>query len=497
MSRQNTLVLTGHDHQTLKAHLISGDGNEAAAILLCKPTSSDRRRLLVRKMILVPHNACSVRTPVRIVWSGDYIEKAIDHSEQDGLVVILIHSHPGGWLEFSEVDDESDRATMPALLEALGNEHGSAIMTPDGAIRARFYGPRMERTPVNLVTVAGDDIRYWWNDAVTDAELSPWPLPFTSGMGDQLERLRFAVIGVSGTGSLAAEQLARMGAKVILVDFDRVEHKNLNRIINTTLADAEANRLKVDMFAEAVESYRGPGVASPIAMTIASREAVLAVSQCDVIFSCVDTQEGRQIADLIASAFLIPLFDVGVVIPTRKVGDDGVAIADVCGRIDYVQPGGATLADRGVFTPEGLRAEWLRRVDPDAFKEELEAGYIKGLVEQAPSVISLNMRASSSAVMEYIASPGRCSAWPEPRRSTLEKRNSTATLRTTSRGVTTNRFWVYPPSADQGYTNDLAAGMGSSALGSVRTRQATSGDPRRRASIQDARARLGFDRGRW
>ena len=140
----------------------------------------------------------------------------------------------------------------------------------------------------------------------------------------------------------------------------------------------------------------------PIARTINSREAVLAVAHCDVIFSCVDTQEGRQIADLIAAAFLQPLFDVGVVIPTRKAGDS-VAVADVCGRIDYVQPGGATLGDRGVYTPEGLRVEYLRRVDPEAFRQEVDAGYIKGLVEQAPSVISLNMRASSSVVMEYIA----------------------------------------------------------------------------------------------
>ncbi|CAK7261717.1 MULTISPECIES: hypothetical protein [unclassified Shinella] len=149
--------------------------------------------------------------------------------------------------------------------------------------------------------------------------------------------------------------------------------------------------------------YRGPDVATAIAESIGSREAILAVSQCDVIFSCVDTHEARQIVDLIASAFLIPLFDVGVVIPTRKVGNDGVAIADVCGRIDYVQPGGSTLADRRVFTPESLRAEWLHKANPGAFKEEQEAGYIKGLTEQAPSVISLNMRASSAVVMELIA----------------------------------------------------------------------------------------------
>jgi hypothetical protein len=132
-----------------------------------------------------------------------------------------------------------------------------------------------------------------------------------------------------------------------VVDFDRVEMKNLNRILNTRRSDADARRLKVEAFADAVTGYRGEGVAVPVPASIATREAALAAAQCDVIFCCVDTLEARQIADLIAAAFLLPLFDVGVVIPVRKKGDS-FAIADVCGRVDYVQPGGSTLQDRGV-----------------------------------------------------------------------------------------------------------------------------------------------------
>jgi hypothetical protein len=143
-------------------------------------------------------------------------------------------------------------------------------------------------------------------------------------------------------------------------------------------------------------------VAEPVAAPILTRDAVLAASQCDMLFSCVDTLEARQIADLIAATFLIPLIDVGVTIPVRTVGG-GVAIADVCGRIDYVQPGKSTLCDRGVYSPESLRAEYLRKVAPDAHQQELEAGYIKGLIEEAPGVITLNMRAASASVNEFIA----------------------------------------------------------------------------------------------
>lgn len=79
------------------------------------------------------------------------------------------------------------------------------------------------------------------------------------------------------------------------------------------------------------------------------------------------------------------------------------AIGDVCGRIDYVQPGGATLGDRGVYGPESPRAEYLAKVAPDAHRQELEAGYIRGATEEAPSVITLNMRAAAACVNEFIA----------------------------------------------------------------------------------------------
>jgi hypothetical protein len=137
-------------------------------------------------------------------------------------------------------------------------------------------------------------------------------------------------------------------------------------------------------------------------MSLLTREAVVAASQCDLLFCCVDSLEARQIADLISTAFLLPLFDIGVVIPTRQA-EDGPAIGDVCGRIDYVQPGRSTLRDRGVYSPESLRAEYLRANAPDAHEQELQAGYIKGVVDEAPAVISLNMRAAAACVNEFIA----------------------------------------------------------------------------------------------
>lgn len=400
----STLAFAGVTHTKVRRHLYPGDGCEAAAILLCtKPKEELRSRLLVRDAILVPYADCTRREPDRITWPGSWLEAAIDASEEDDLALVLIHSHPGGLFAFSDVDDESDRQVIPGLFEALGPLHGSAIMTPNGAVRARLYAPDMRPHPVDLVSVAGDDLSFWWNDRASLTSAVVRPLAFTSGMTEELGRLTASIIGVSGTGSILAEQAARLGfGRIVMIDFDRVEPRNLNRVLNATMRDAESRTLKVEMFAAAIRSYRADDVPVPVAASVATREAVLAASVADILFCCVDTLEARQIADLISATFLIPLVDVGVVIPIRKAGA-GVAIADVCGRVDYVQPGGSSLQDRGVYSPESLRAEYLRQAAPKAHRQELEAGYIKGVIEEAPAVITLNMRAASAAMNEFIA----------------------------------------------------------------------------------------------
>ena len=398
MMPTTSLVFAGVTHAAVKYHLLPGDGKEAAAILVCSRSPGSRVRLLVRHVVLVPHEECSVREVDRISWPGKYIEDAIDLAETEGMTIILLHSHPGGWLGFSHVDDTSDLAVLPSLFEAFGERHGSAVMTPDGTVRARLYGRDLRNEPIDLVIVAGDDLAFWWDDGIVDGEPAKRPEAFTGGMTSELGRLSAGLIGVSGTGSVVGEAVVRLGfGKVRAVDHDIAEFKNLNRILNSTTEDAAEGRAKVQMFADSVARHRGPGVAEAYPLSIASREAVEAIGQCDVLFCCVDTQEARQIADLISAAFLIPLFDVGVVIPTRKDGG-GVRIADAC-----VQPGASTLFDRKVYSPEGLRAEYLRQVNPEAFERERAAGYIRGMLEEAPSVISLNMRAAAAAVNEFIA----------------------------------------------------------------------------------------------
>ena len=131
----SSLAFAGVTHAKVRRHLFPGDGCEAAAILLCsKPNEGMRPRLLVRDAILVPHADCVRREPDWITWPGAWIEVAIDAADKDDLALVLIHSHPGGLFAFSDADDASDRNVIPSLFQALGPQHGSAVMTPEGAV---------------------------------------------------------------------------------------------------------------------------------------------------------------------------------------------------------------------------------------------------------------------------------------------------------------------------------------------------------------------------
>lgn len=401
MMPATTLSLTQAAHRQLLAHLFQGDGKEAAAVLVCTRVPEPRVRLLVKDVVLVPNQVCRRRTENALTWPGAYIEAAVDLAEPAGLSIILLHSHPTGFPGFSPVDDESDAEVIPCLHAAVTADHGSAVMLPDGRILARMYSPNGQVKPVDLVSVAGDDLRYWWRNGITAP--ASRPMAFTTEMSRELGRLTACVIGVSGTGSVTAEQVCRLGfGRVIGIDHDHVEEKNLNRILNTTLADAKGAKTKVHVFSNRINHLRSAPFFSPVDADVMTRRAVLAASQADVIFCCVDKLRARMVADRLAAAFLLPLIDVGVAIPTRVI-PNGLAIAEVTGRVDFVFPGGSSLADRGVYTSASLQAEALAEADPAAHADQVKAGYIDGMPEQGPSVITLNMRASSACVMEFIA----------------------------------------------------------------------------------------------
>ena len=401
------LRMSGLQHRELRRHLYPGDDRESVSLALCgRRSAADQHVLLVHRLIHVPVDQCPVRTSTRITWNTDVLAGLISDADQKGLALLKIHSHPTGYGEFSSCDDQSDRELFESLFGWTDSDlcHGSAVMLPDGRMFGRVALPGGRFHRLDRIAVAGDDLQFWDTDRPGDgldveAMLRNRQV-FGKGTIRLLARLCVAVVGYSGTGSIVVEQLARLGVgRLIIIDPDHSELKNLNRILNARRQDAIDNRLKVDIALRAIE-VMGLGTAVEVfAKNLIDPDVVRVAAGADVVFGCTDSIEARHVLNRLSTYYDLPYFDVGI----RLDADGKGGIDQVCGSAHYVQPGGSSLLSRGVYTMQDVSAEALRRSDRSRYDALVAEKYIKGVQVDRPAVISVNSHIASLAVNDFLA----------------------------------------------------------------------------------------------
>jgi len=107
--------------------------------------------------------------------------------------------------------------------------------------------------------------------------------------------------------------------------------------------------------------------------------------------------------NVLATHYLLPYFDLGILLDAEQSGDERGRIKDILGSVHYLIPGRSSLLSRDVFTLADVSAEALRRRDPVAARQQEEDKYIKGIAVRRPAVISVNMFAASLAVNDFLA----------------------------------------------------------------------------------------------
>lgn len=406
-TRPVDLRIAGVHAEELRQHLYPGDGCEAVAFALCgRHRSADSDALLVQEVVIVPYSNCSIRTPDQINWRTEAIEKHLLRASQatPKLGIVKFHSHPTGYEEFSRTDDVSDRDLFPSIYGWVDDDgpHASVVMLPDGRMFGRSIDNENGFSPLRKILVVNHDIGVYVPGATS-------PIPahaerHAQVFGDRTTRLlgqiTVGVVGCSGTGSFVIEMLARLGVKkLVLVDPDCVEERNLNRIVGTTAADATSGRRKVEVLSEHVARI-GLGTSVEIVPdAVASVEAVRALAGCDVLFGCVDSHDGRRTLNRLASFYVLPYFDCGV----GLVADGAGSIDDVTAASHFVQPGRSTLLARRVISNERAKAEALARTDPERYRALHAEKYVGGVEINSPAVISVNALASSLVINEFLA----------------------------------------------------------------------------------------------
>jgi molybdopterin/thiamine biosynthesis adenylyltransferase len=208
----------------------------------------------------------------------------------------------------------------------------------------------------------------------------------------QLQALRVAIVGLGGTGSLVAQQLAHLGVgRFLLIDHDTIDESNLNRVVGAEALDV-ARTSKVDVAARMimrispsarVEAVKGNAVLQGLAAKIV---------ECDTVFSCADSHGSRFVLNQLAYQFFIPVFDVGVAI---AVGEG--SISHVFGRTQMLVPGLPCLTCFRTLDPEEIRRDLMSDV------ERRKDSYVMGDVEPQPAVVSINSTVSSLAITMFLS----------------------------------------------------------------------------------------------
>jgi molybdopterin/thiamine biosynthesis adenylyltransferase len=409
-----TLTIREEHYNELRSHLIKEDGFERPAILLCgrSATANDiwdggsEERFLSKMVIPVPESEIIVTSATEVQWDTGTFRKALKLAEKDNLAVCLVHNHPNGALSYSKVDDEYEPALIQSIFNRNGGDraHASIVITPDGDIFGRAWTKYKNPRPLSMIRVLGNRFRFHYPDkhkSINREIFDRQQLAFGTALNNDLSKLKVGIIGCGATGSATAHLLSRIGVgQLLLLDNDLVERSNLSRLHGPTASDADAGRAKT----EALRDYiTGAGIGTRVRTIknwVGSEESRDAIKTCDIIFGCTDDNAGRIFLNRFAPFYLIPVFDMGIVIEPSK--EEPTTILALQGRLTVIYPGNICLLCKEIVSPKLAAEENLKRSDPLGFERQKEEAYVIGGGNPSPAVITFTTEVATMSVNELL-----------------------------------------------------------------------------------------------
>jgi molybdopterin/thiamine biosynthesis adenylyltransferase len=393
----------------LRAYITQAE--EWAGYLLCGVVETPVRLALVgREWCPIPARYRIRRTGHGMTWHPDFDVEMLNRAQRDRLGCVVIHHHGGQSPRLSGTDQTTCDSLLPFLSrEAPARPHAFVVMG-DHTAAGQVYRAGDHIADLSSTSIVGSALDLWPPRA---EEPEPDPDPrhdrLVRGFGRKalarLRATRIGVVGNGGGGSHVIQQLGYLGVGTfVLVDGDRVELTNLNRLIGAvpqrthrSLLDlflrrhrGDVGRPKVDVMERMVRQVSEAAVVTTIFEHFPSPATIQALRECDVIIACVDRLQVRDDLNRLCKRYLIPLVDIGLEI---SPGDNAaMTVAAISGRVTKVQPDGPCLRCQGVV--DDIKLERERGGRP--------LGYTGDPRIRNPAVVTLNGIVASIAATEVL-----------------------------------------------------------------------------------------------
>jgi molybdopterin/thiamine biosynthesis adenylyltransferase len=407
------LKILDSDFEELERLVFAAFPREACAFVLAGISKfCGGADILVRRPVGIPESLFVVQRQERLEVAAKAVNGIAALCEANGLGAVVCHSHPST-IPYSLSDDHGEKRLFAALGQFLPPKAplASLLVFPDG-LRGRVWEPGKQRfAPLAEVVVIGRSLTRILCHGSTGEFNQPLEAIFdrqARAFGDEGQRYisgtRAGIVGVGGTGSAVAEQLARLGVgDFVLVDPDTLSPSNLARMYGTIgptrkrwwpWRSSGKTRLKVDLVASHLGRIR-PGVrVSTVAESVVVRSAAHMLLDRDVIFLCTDDHWGRSVVNEIAYQYLIPTINLGMSIRAR----DGT-ITTAAGGVDVLRPGKPCLWCSQFLNTERIATESMPLTERRSRRRD---GYVQDIDTPAPSVISMTTTLAGLAVTQFL-----------------------------------------------------------------------------------------------
>jgi molybdopterin/thiamine biosynthesis adenylyltransferase len=393
-----TLVFKEGELEALRAALLAEAPNEAAVVVLARPVRSptDGWRLIAYDFVRPTSADYQVQSPTRVQLSPAFVAGVLKRVERDGASAFFAHSHPFAGVPGPSSVDLAGEAEMFPFLQARAPDspHGRLIVSPNG-FHASMTLPTGENARLRVFEVGQRLVEYYEApEGAPDSQSTRFDRQVRA-FGDEgqrvLRKLNVAVVGAGGTGSLVIQQIAHLGVgSVLLIDPDRVDVTNLNRVAGAGHKDIGLR--KVEVATRLIHAIDDAIVVQAIAGDIRDAPTLRNLLDVDFFFCSTDSDGSRAVINQFAYQYLIPGIDMGVVIQVEEGN-----IGQIAGRVQMLSGGLPCLVCAEVLNSEAVRRDLLsevaRKLDP----------YIPGEGIAQPAVISINGIAASWAVTMFLA----------------------------------------------------------------------------------------------
>jgi molybdopterin-synthase adenylyltransferase len=379
------ISISEKDWARVRSALFTEDGNENAGVLLCGASEgASEFRLLVRQFLPVQSDLYSDRNDYHLEVSPRFYNQVVDECLRRKLTPVIVHSHPHhqeAW--YSKSDDFGETRLIPVLQSLLpGTVPRSLVITPSSVVGRTFRDGKF--TFLDGLKIFGRKSQIVVFSRKEKEHISAIYERQVRAFGAEgqkiLHTIKIGVVGLGGTGSLVVEQLSRIGVQdLVLIDNDIIEESNLARVFGSSAASKD--KRKVDIAARHARSL-GTATIQTVFESAIRQEVLLKLRDRDLIFSCVDNDRTRAVLNRFSHQYLIPVVDLG----TRLDGRGGQVRASA-GRVAITGYGMTCMRCSHFLNPERIRAESLPRQEREALQKE---GYVMGIDEAAPAIVSLN-----------------------------------------------------------------------------------------------------------